>query len=86
MENEIMNNIEEVKEEDVEIIEAENEASGSNFGVGALVVLGLAAAGAAAVKFGKKVWARYKEKKAEDAILEEIPEIPPVEESDNVTE
>lgn len=85
MENEIMNNIEEVEENNMENVEIENETSGSNFGVGALVVLGLAAAGAAAIKFGKKAWDRYKEKKAQsDDIV--VPEIPSIEESENVDE
>lgn len=60
MENEIMNYEEEVMEPEVEIDEVETENSGMNVGVAVLIGAGLTAAGVAAVKLGKKLYAKIK--------------------------
>lgn len=83
MENEIMD-YEEVMEPEVEIDEVETE-SGMNVGMAVLIGAGLTAAGVAAVKLGKKLYAKIKAHKElrqpdEDDIIEVTDE-----DIDNVT-
>lgn len=73
MENEIMD-YEEIMEPEVEIDEVETE-SGMNVGMAVLIGAGLTAAGVAAVKLGKKLYAKIKAHKElrqpdEDDIVE----------------
>lgn len=60
MENEIMNYEEEVMEPEVEFDEVETENSGMSTGVAMLIGAGLTAATIAAVKLGKKLYAKIK--------------------------
>lgn len=62
MENEYMN--EEVMETEVETEEVETERTGISTGKVLLIGAGLAVATAAAVKFGKSVYAKVKAKRA----------------------
>lgn len=75
MENEIMNYEEEVMEPEFEIDEVEREESGMSAGVAVLIGAGVTAAGIAAVKLGKKLYAKIKARKElrqpdEDEIVE----------------
>ena len=63
MEDEIMNT-EEVMDTEVDTVEAEPEETGMGTGVAMLIGAGLTIAVGAAVKVGKKVYAKYKAKKA----------------------
>lgn len=63
MENEVMNYEEEIMEPEIEAFEMESESSGMATGVAMLIGAGLAAAGVAVVKLGKKAFAAYKAKK-----------------------
>lgn len=74
MENEIMDYEEEVMEPEVEIDEVEGD-SGMSAGVAVLIGAGVTAAGIAAVKLGKKLYAKIKAHKEvrqpdEDDIVE----------------
>lgn len=62
MENEIMN-YEEVIEPEVDTYEVETEESGMSVGLAMLIGAGLTAASVAAVKLGKKAFAKIKAKK-----------------------
>lgn len=63
MENEIMNNEEMMDINEIEVIDEEkNRNTGA---ILALVAAGAAAAGFGAYKLGKKLWEKYKAKKAE---------------------
>jgi hypothetical protein len=63
MENEIMNMDAEVMEPEFDTIEMENENSGIGTGMAMLIGAGLTIATTAAVKLGKKLWAKHKAKK-----------------------
>ena len=74
MENEVMNYEEEVMEPEFEIDEVERD-SGMSAGVAVLIGAGVTAAGIAAVKLGKKLYAKIKARKElrqpdEDEIVE----------------
>lgn len=85
MENEIMNYEEEMNPE-VETYEMESENSGLSAGVAMLIGAGLTAASIAAVKLGKKLYAKIKAKKeAEDYADEHDFVVPSDEEIENVT-
>ena len=62
-----MNYIEEIEtEEPIEVmdaVEVESEESGIGAGMAALITAGVVAAGAAAVHWGKKLWAKHKARK-----------------------
>ena len=62
-----MNYIEEIETEEpievMDIVEVEPEESGIGAGMVALITAGVVAAGAAAVHWGKKLWAKHKAKK-----------------------
>lgn len=62
-----MNYIEEIEiEEPIEVmdaVEVETEDTGIGAGMVALITAGVVAAGAAAVHYGKKLWAKHKAKK-----------------------
>lgn len=62
MDNEMMN-YDEVMEPEVETTEVETEETGMRPGMVMLIGAGLTAAGIAAVKLGKKAWAKAKAKK-----------------------
>lgn len=62
MENEIMN-YEEVMEPEIETYETESEGSGISAGLAVLIGAGVAAAGIAVVKLGRKAYAKFKAKK-----------------------
>lgn len=61
MENEIMET--EIMDNEVEIVDMENEGSGVNVGLVALIGVGVVAATTAAITLGKKLYAKYKERK-----------------------
>lgn len=67
MENEIMNNVanEVIEVNEAAMVEVSNKP---NAGVVAVVVTGLAAAGFAAYKFGKKLWDKRKAKNTKATI------------------
>lgn len=84
MENEVMNCEEELNPE-VEAYEMESEGSGLSAGVAMLIGAGLTAASVAAVKLGKKLYAKVKAKKeAEDYADEHDFVVPSDEEIDDV--
>lgn len=62
-----MNYIEEIETEEpfevMDTVEVESEESGIGAGMAALITAGAVAAGAAAVHWGKKLWAKHKAKK-----------------------
>ena len=85
MENEVMEN-EEVMEPEVDITEEESGNSAIGFGLAVAIGAGLTLAATAAVKFGKKAYAKIKAKKeAPDDADERDFVIPTDEEIDNVT-
>ena len=63
MEDEIMNTEDEVMDTEIATAEAEPEETGMGTGVAMLIGAGLTLAVGAAVKVGKKVYAKYKAKK-----------------------
>lgn len=63
MENEIMNVETEVMEPEFDTVEMENENPGIGTGVAMLIGAGLTIATTAAVRLGKKLWAKHKAKK-----------------------
>ena len=63
MENEIMNNEEMMDMNEIEVIDEEKNRS---LAIPALIIAGVAAAGFGAYKLGKKMWEKYKAKKAEN--------------------
>ena len=63
MENEIMNNEEMMDMNEIEVTTL--EPKNRNLAIPALIVAGVAAAGFGAYKLGKKMWEKYKAKKAE---------------------
>ena len=63
MENEIMNNEEMMDMNEIEVIDEEKNRS---LAIPALIIAGVAAAGFGAYTFGKKLWEKYKAKKAEN--------------------
>lgn len=70
MENEIMN-YEEAMGNEVETYEMESEHSGLSTGVAMLIGAGLTAASVAAVKLGKKLYAKIKAKKEAEGYADE---------------
>ena len=62
MENEIMNNEEMMDMNEIEVIDEEKNRS---LAIPALIIAGVAAAGFGAYTLGKKLWGKYKAKKAE---------------------
>lgn len=62
MENEVMN-YEEVMEPEIETYETDTENSGISAGLAVLIGAGVAAAGIAVVKLGRKAYAKFKAKK-----------------------
>lgn len=62
MENEVMN-YEEVMEPEIETYETESEESGISAGLAVLIGAGVAAAGIAVVKLGRKAYEKFKAKK-----------------------
>ena len=85
MENEVMEN-EEVMEPEVDITEEESGNSAIGFGLAVAIGAGLTLAATAAVKFGKKAYAKIKAKKEQpDDTDERDFVIPTDEEIDNVT-
>lgn len=67
MENEIMDYEEEVMDPEVETTDVESEETGMGTGVAMLIGAGLTAAVVAAVKLGKKAFAKIKAKKELEA-------------------
>lgn len=63
MEDEIMNTEDEVMDTEIATAEAESEETGIGTGVAMLIGAGLTLAVGAAVKVGKKLYAKYKAKK-----------------------
>ena len=85
MKNEVMEN-EEVMEPEVDITEEESGNSAIGFGLAVAIGAGLTLAATAAVKFGKKAYAKIKAKKEQpDDADERDFVIPTDEEIDNVT-
>lgn len=85
MENEVMEH-EEVMEPEVDIAEEESGNSAIGFGLAVAIGAGLTLAATAAVKFGKKAYAKIKAKKEQlDDADERDFVIPTDEEIDNVT-
>lgn len=85
MENEVMEH-EEVMEPEVDITEEESGNSAIGFGLAVAIGAGLTLAATAAVKFGKKAYAKIKAKKEQlDDADERDFVIPTDEEIDNVT-
>lgn len=70
MENEIMNYEDQVMEPEYELVETEAEESGIGTGWAMAIGAGLALATTAVVKFGKKLWADHKAKKATQTVTE----------------
>lgn len=62
MENEIMNNEEMMDMNEIEVIDEEKNRS---LAIPALIIAGVAAAGFGVYTLGKKLWEKYKAKKAE---------------------
>lgn len=77
----------EAMEPEFEAYEVETEESGNgNTALGMLIGAGLALATTAAVRFGKKAWAKWKAKKESEATAEEHDFVVPTdEEIDEVT-